>query len=72
MLFNTHSTLWKNYGESLSAQSPSRYVSLVIHAGGDLSNGREHMARFASRSDAVKALQEAGWSIDGDVARFSA
>jgi hypothetical protein len=72
MLFNTDSTLWKNYGESFAPQSPSRFVSLTIHPDGDLSNGREHLARFASREDAVQCLIGAGWSVDGDIARFSA
>lgn len=72
MLFNTDTILWKNYGESFAPQSPSRFVSLTIHPDGDLSNGREHLARFASRGDAVHCLNGAGWKVDGDIARFSA
>jgi hypothetical protein len=72
MLFNTNPTLWKNYGKTMAMQSPSRFVSLTIHSGGDVSNGVEHLARFASRSEAVKALENAGWLINGDIARFRA
>ena len=72
VLFNTDSTLWKNYGEAFAPQSPSRFVSLTIHEGGDLSNGREHLARFASRGDAVYCLIGAGWKVEGDIARFNA
>lgn len=72
VLFNTDAILWKNYGESFALQSPSRFVSLTIHPEGDLSNGREHLARFASRQDAVNCLIAAGWKIEGDIARFVA
>lgn len=72
MLFNTDSVLWKNYGEAFAPQSPSGFVSLTIHPEGDLSNGREHLARFASRKDAEFCLIGAGWKIDGDIARFVA
>jgi hypothetical protein len=72
MLFNTDAILWKNYGESFAPHSPSRFVSLTIHPDGDLSNGREHLARFASRGDAVHCLIGAGWKVEGDIARFSA
>ena len=71
MLFNTDAPLWLNYGHNMSKQSPQGFVSLTIHHEGDLSNGREHLARFASRKDAVLCLIGAGWVIDGDTARVT-
>ena len=71
-LFNIDPALWKNYGEFMAQKSPSLYVSLSIHADGDLSNGIQHLARFASRKDAVHVLKIAGWVVSGDAARFFA
>jgi hypothetical protein len=68
MLYNIEPYLWQNYGRMMSEQAPQKLVSLTIHLTGELSNGIECLARFASRRDAVQCLVNAHLCLNSTAA----